>query len=126
MLDLETEINIEVSTGTEETDRFYNELLNEVVKHDNIISDLYKLSLETDFSQGHNILEMDVPDRDVKGNKEFDILRPALKGMSEKAKTHFLAIFGLGNTSDEFFNLFFSQLGMLRIKKMNLIPKTEE
>ena len=126
MLDLEAEIETEVSTGNEETDRFYNELLNEVAKNSFVLGDLYKLSLMTDFNQGHNILEMDVRVHDLQGKKEFDILRPAIEALSEEAKTHFLAVIALGDTNiDRFFDRFFSRLGILKIKKINLIPNAQ-
>jgi len=126
VLDLETGIETQVSTGNEETDGFYHELLDRVANDDHIICDLYKLSLVTGFSQGHHILEMENPDRVVEKDREFHILKPVFEALSSDAQAYFLAVFAPGNTGrDRFFDLFFGSLGMLRIKKMNLIANAQ-
>ena len=122
MLHLETDIEAQVSTGDEETDRFYNELLQEVMKRDNMIGDLYKLSITTGFSGGHNIFELSSTQKAPEKNKEFNILRPALDKLPDDTKVYFLKIFDpANNNTDDFFDCFFSRLGTLKIRKMNLI-----
>ena len=124
ILELETRINEKIADAKKEQSGCYNSLLQEVLKNNKIIRDLYWLWLISELSNSNHIYEMSQNVAQLKEKDELEILKPLLKNLPEETKEYFLKVFqATDEKRDEFFETFFSQFDTLKVTKANFIEK---
>lgn len=122
------EINrVTKGSSTNRDDRFFAALFEEVLKDDNILRDLYRLMLLSDFSGGNHIFDMEQNIISIPYRDEIEILTPLLSTLPDDAKAYFLKIFKSDDEGrDAFFEKLFNQFKNLRVTKANFMAKEKE
>lgn len=122
MLEFDAEIGEQLQTKNKGKTIHLNVLLKELLKHERAITDIYRLWLMADLTDGNQLFDMD--SSLVKKTNEVELLRPVLEKLSGETAAHFKNAAAMDR--DSAFRCFaplFDRFGTLQVTKTHFIEK---
>lgn len=124
ILEFEAEIKETLHMKSKKKGRYLKLLLDEFLKSERGILDIYRLWVMLDLGSDNHIYEFD---RDMgmdKGQDEHDFIKSMVRALPDDAQTYFKRIFARDRDSiDRHFESFFDRFGALKVTKANFLEK---
>jgi len=124
ILEFEAEIEETLPARNKHKGRYQKLLLEEFLKSERGILDLYRLRLMSDLGSDNHIYEIDGDISIFNGKDEYEVIRSMTQFLPDDARAYFERIFARGSDSiDRCFESFFDLFGTLQVTKANFLEK---
>ena len=122
ILEFESEIGEKLDIADKEKAGYLKGLLQELLKKDRAILEIYKLWLFADFANGNQFFEMDMSH--LKKTNEIELIRPVLTCLPKADRKYFAEVLKMDEDSINFyFEGIFEQFGTLQVTKANFMER---
>lgn len=124
ILELEAEIREILCTRNKKKDKYFNKLLEEFLKNDKVVRDIYRIWLMADLASDNHIYEVDKNMSILKRGNESEAVRSIIEFLPDEAQKHFQNIFARDKKSiDRYLEILFDHLGALKLKRGDFLEK---
>ncbi|MCI0470046.1 MAG: hypothetical protein L0Y73_00135 [Candidatus Aminicenantes bacterium] len=126
ILELEAEIREILCTRNKKKDKYFNKLLEEFLKNDKVVRDIFRIWLMADLGSDNHIYEVDKNMSILRDNDELECIRSIIKSLPVDAQKHFQDVFDRDKESiDRYFEILFDHLGSMKLKRGDFLEKRE-
>ncbi len=126
ILELEAEIREILCTRNKKKDKYFNKLLEEFLKNDKVVRDIFRIWLMADLGSDNHIYEVDKNMSILRDNDELECIRSIIKSLPDDAQKHFQDVFDRDKESiDRYFEILFDHLGSMKLKRGDFLEKRE-
>lgn len=124
ILEFEADIEETLPVKSKKKGRYLELLLEEFLKNERGILDLYRLWLMFDLGSDNHIYEIDRNMAICSGKDEHDVIRSMVRLLPDDARAYFGRILARNRDSiDRYFESFLNCFGTLEVKKANFLEK---